>query len=440
MKYLKTYNDFLVTESIPFISSEIIQGLKQHNNRLDKSFVLNLNIPGVDLYKVPNIEHFELEGLGKFYGIKYNTKKGISFRISSKSDDFKTIEYFDVYDLEHLDPIKRYNNMNNANLDIITKMIKNEYGTLHENINDINDVLGQQSPLTPVMMILAPILIGLSISAIPMLIKRHKEREVYSSANLEKEAANFKKNSADENDFKVFSVLTNILDTLIQGKRNSLIINGKPGLGKTYLVKKYLLSKGFVEKRDFIVITGSTDLKSFYELLYKFRQKLIIFDDCDNLMDDPSFINILKGATDSTPRRVVTLKQREAGDRKLSQDEVNWDILPSVMEFTGKVVIITNLPGNEVNSALISRMGLYTVKIPLNEMLTRIELIMKNIRPDVSMEQKQEVFDYLKELYANNPHLDLDLRIFVYSIDDRASGIPNWKELVRSRVIFNKDL
>ena len=103
-------------------------------------------------------------------------------------------------------------------------------------------------------------------------------------------------------------------------------------------------------------------------------------------------------------------------------------------------MIITNLPGSKIDSAIVSRTGLYTIKVDAETMLKRIENMVQNVRPEVPMKYKQEAFEYMKELYAENPNLDFDLRMFIFAIDDRSSGLPNWKELVKSRIIYSDDL
>lgn len=407
------------------------------NNKINKSFVLDVKIPGVKLYKSKGIDVIELQGVGVLYGKKYNTTSGLTIRFTSTDKSFKTLYSIDVFNNKHIQPIQSVMNVNNLDEEKIKQLVsdifKNETKLLGEGLADLPMYISGALAIFSIGMVLYGIFVQQK--------RKHLERQVYSNSNLKKEEDFFKISSADENDFKVFSILTNIIDNIVKGNRNSLVINGKPGLGKSYLVKKRLVYLGKKEKTDYITIKGSTDLDAFYEMLYDYKDRLIIFDDCDNLMDDISFINIIKAVTDTMPRRVVSLKRKIAGANKaeIGEDKIP-ERIPNVFEFSGKVIIITNLPGSKIDSAIISRTGLYTIKVSPDEMMKRIESMVKNIRPDVPLADKEEVVEYLRSIYAEHPELNFDLRLFVYAIDDRSSGLPNWKELVKSRIIYSDDL
>lgn len=408
------------------------------NNKINKSFVLDVKIPGVKLYKSKGIDVIELQGVGVLYGKKYNTTSGLTIRFTSKEKSFKTLYSIDVFNNKHIQPIQSVMNVNNLDEEKIIKLVSDIFKSETKLIGEMDATeIGNYVNVGMLLFMVGVLLYGVYVQQ----KRKHLERQVYSNANLRKEEEFFKISSADENDFKVFSILTSIIDNIVTGNRNSLVINGKPGLGKSYLVKKRLVYHGKKEKTDYITIKGSTDLDAFYEMLYDYKDRLIIFDDCDNLMDDISFINIIKAVTDTMPRRVVSLKRKIAGGNQaeIGKDKIP-ERIPNVFEFSGKVIIITNLAGSKIDSAIISRTGLYTVKVSPDEMMKRVEGMAKNIRPDVPLADKEEVLEYLRSIYSEHPELNFDLRLFVYAIDDRSSGLPNWKELVKSRIIYSDDL
>jgi len=420
--------------------------LFEKENYLESNYNKFTSLPKIGkVFKVPYIIPF-IRNKNTFYGIKYILPNGNSFRITSLNHSFKEIISIDLFTATNLDPIIVLTNLKKIkspkdlgdilNLSFNSKDFKSkEHPLIKESTMDklekFNFIVGVILPLVSLTIILG----SYGVKA----YKTYKEKQVYFNSQLNKDEAFFKNTVDDQNDFKVYATLYNLVDVLINTKRTSLLINGRPGTGKTFTVKRRLFQNNKIEGKDYILIKGSTDLEGLYESLFDYRKKLIIFDDCDSLFDSDDFVNIMKAVTDSSPRRLVSLRtgtQITPGGSELGSELKT----PKIFDFTGKIIIITNLPTSDIPPAIISRTGAYTVKISDNDMLKRIKRIMVDIRPNVDIKYKEEVLNYLIEIHKKHPNMNFDLRIFSYAIDDRMSGIKDWKSMVKSRVILSKSL
>lgn len=183
---------------------------------------------------------------------------------------------------------------------------------------------------------------------------------------------------------------------------NSLIITGDGGLGKTYTVINSLKKMGLKEDTigeyggDFVVIKGFSTAKSLYRTLWENNGKIIIFDDADSVHKDPIGANILKGALDSEPKRVITW-----GAEFSEREE-----LPNRFEFTGHVIFISNLPLVKFPQALLSRSMKVDLTLTTEEKVDRIAHVFKEVEADA--DDKKVALEFVRQ-YADK-FTDLNVR------------------------------
>jgi hypothetical protein len=122
---------------------------------------------------------------------------------------------------------------------------------------------------------------------------------------------------------------------------NAAIAYGKGGVGKTYRAMKMLNGlknaegQPMQEGKDFVTFTGGTTAAALYETLYKNNGKLILLDDFDDVFKNEDCVNMLKGACDTSKKRIITsAKSQKPGDD---------DPFPNRFIFTGKIAFISNL-------------------------------------------------------------------------------------------------
>ena len=90
-----------------------------------------------------------------------------------------------------------------------------------------------------------------------------------------------------------FEFLDDLTSMVVTGVTPSLVVTGPGGNGKTNSVKRTIESNQ-LEDKDFIFFKGYSTARGLYNTLYDNNGKLIIFDDCDSVLEDKVSKNILK--------------------------------------------------------------------------------------------------------------------------------------------------
>jgi hypothetical protein len=136
-------------------------------------------------------------------------------------------------------------------------------------------------------------------------------------------------------------------------KLKSLVLVGDQGLGKSTFILNELKQK----KIEFAYYNNYTTALAFYQLVYKNRDKMIVLDDIDNLLNDGKAVAILKAITD-TKKAYVTY---ESNSDKMGS-------VPKSFIFEGKVVILTNrISGSDKLLSLLDRAIYRRVSLTLEE-------------------------------------------------------------------------
>lgn len=233
------------------------------------------------------------------------------------------------------------------------------------------------------------------------LLKRGYSTEVSDTEfDFQEEKLNFSVNER-------FMFLEYFVKMIARGQSNALFISGPGGLGKTHTVMETLKACGKKEDAigeidgDFIVIKGFTTAKGMYRALWENNGKIVVFDDADSSFKDVIGINILKGALDSSERRVISWMAETR-----SQD----DDLPSRFEFTGRVIFISNLSMSKVPQALVSRCTKVSLDMTTDEKVSRIAMVMNEggFMPGVDQYIKMEVMEFVRK--NSNKFTDLNVR------------------------------
>ena len=250
----------------------------------------------------------------------------------------------------------------------------------------------------------------------------------------------------------LFEDLSDLSTLVAKGVRPSLLVVGGAGTGKTFTVMKSVKKAGLKEKDDYLVVKGKTSTFGLYETLFLYHDKLVIFDDCDDVFASGDSRNLLKAALDSYDKRIISWNSKitmntsgmKDAEKALYDDSLRssmlqgtWDPkeqkMPSEFEFKGGVIFISNIPKDKMEQAIISRSLTIDVTLSRGEMFERIELVMDNINPgdgSATKEDKEEVLKYLKaESEAGNMGYP-SMRTFVAGLEVKMSGLPRWKNLM----------
>ena len=261
------------------------------------------------------------------------------------------------------------------------------------------------------------------------LIKTQISRLVASIAQDEKSKKDSDSMSQDDLNLDVFRSIELYTKQVATGKSNSLIVSGQSGVGKTQTVKDTLKNLGLTPDVDFYTSTGTITTAGLYETLFRNRNKLILFDDCDAVFKEQDSVNILKGALDTYEIREISkivkthFDSTGMTDEQIEEEYNSSGKLPNKFEFKGKIIFISNLPEDKFNDALLSRSLHVDVQLNKEELYDRMKEIMVKISPDVDDNVKKEALNYL--IFVTNAYpvkFDLNIRTLIHSINLRCGN------------------
>ena len=181
--------------------------------------------------------------------------------------------------------------------------------------------------------------------------------------------------------------LKNLLKMTLTGAANAMFISGRGGVGKTHTVEEILASMGKKDNVDYFKNTGTATAAGIYSLLFRYKDKIVVFDDSDDALKDQESRNIIKAATDT--KKVRKLVWNKMGknvvdpDEDLTDEEIlDQNLIPRFFEFTGKIIFISNLPMDKLD--------------PDGAIRTRAFLVDVNPTDD-------EVYDFMDKIVGDMP-------------------------------------
>jgi DNA-binding IscR family transcriptional regulator len=219
-----------------------------------------------------------------------------------------------------------------------------------------------------------------------------------------------------------FEYIRNLVDMVITNKQPSVMITGCAGIGKSYLVREQLKKADQVANEDYLQVSGHSSQFGLYKLLNDNRDGTICFDDCDSCFDDSTSVNILKAALDSYDTRWVSWYSSKA-----EQEELD----PS-FEFTGKIIFISNRRLDRIDPAVRSRAFCFDLQMSNDEISEHMQNILANIEPNVDINVKQEVLNFLKTI--QDKFSNYNLRVLIQAIRIRnycLNSDKNWQQMIQ---------
>jgi len=212
-----------------------------------------------------------------------------------------------------------------------------------------------------------------------------------------------------------FEFLEDLTSMVITGVTPSLVVLGPGGNGKTNSVRK-TIKDNELSDGDFIFFKGYSTARGLYNTLYDNNGKLIIFDDCDSVLEDKVSKNILKSALDSYEDRTISWMS------KLSKG----DEYPTQFDFTGRIIFISNKSKDSIDGAIKSRSLMVDLTMTPEEKIERLAFILPNILPEYDMLIKKEVLNFLDIVKYD---VDINLRTFIMVTKMCNSFPKNWRNL-----------
>ena len=253
----------------------------------------------------------------------------------------------------------------------------------------------------------------------------------------------------------LFKDLADLSDLVINGNRPSLVVTGAGGTGKSFTVKERIKASGLAKGREYNIQKGATSVFGLYMSFFLNRnEKLLVFDDCDDVFKDITSQNLLKAALDSDEPRELSWSSRntipidqgldasvianiemgiEQSIMSGGDEEGKTAKLPSTFRFKGRVIFISNLAFDKIPQPVVSRSLLIDVTLTDNEMLERMKSVTSVIAKDtgVSEIEASNVLDRLISLADEGKISKPTMRTLPAAINIMKSGMPRWESLLK---------
>lgn len=214
-----------------------------------------------------------------------------------------------------------------------------------------------------------------------------------------------------------FEYLEQLTKMVAKKKTASLFITGEGGLGKTHTVLNKV--NKLLRPRKYKVIKGYSTPRGLYNTLFDNNGKLIIFDDCDAILETPVSLNLLKTALDSYDTREITWNtQMRKGDP-----------YPQSFVFTGRIIFISNKERKKINQPLISRSMVVDLTMTPDEKIERMRSVLKKVEPKIPMKVKKESLELIKRNMDDVK--DLNFRTLIKVSKIRNSFPKKWEGLAK---------
>lgn len=232
-----------------------------------------------------------------------------------------------------------------------------------------------------------------------------------------------------------FVMFDRIVESVCDGVIRGLIVSGPPGIGKSFgvesiLNKNNLFNKVKAANPMFDIVKGYASPINIYKTLFNHAAPghVVVFDDCDDALEDDTALNILKAALDSGDKRVISWL---AESRVLKNEDI-----PSQFDFKGNVIFLTNKDFERTTSP--------RMKAHMDAMLSRCHYLDLDIgcQRDQLLRIRQIVNDGMLKPYELDPHKELEVVDYVFRNADhmRELSLRMVKKLADLRKAYNDDM
>jgi hypothetical protein len=123
---------------------------------------------------------------------------------------------------------------------------------------------------------------------------------------------------------------------VLKGTHKNAILQGPPGLGKSYVVAQALTRAGKTEGEDYKIVKGHLTPLQLFTVLYLYRRKgqIVVLDDCDDVFQHETGLSFVKAATDPDNRKVSYESSR--------QPIIAGNVVTE-FQFNGTLIICSNI-------------------------------------------------------------------------------------------------
>ena len=194
-----------------------------------------------------------------------------------------------------------------------------------------------------------------------------------------------------------------LINSVVNGATNSMVVSGSAGIGKSYGVHAILDNNPNI---TYQFVKGYVKPTGIYKLLYENRgsNQVLVFDDADSIIDEVVGLNLLKAALELKKSRTICW----FSEKEFISDD--GTVIPNYFDYCGKVIFLTNLDfydlinkNNKISphlEAIESRTIYLDLKIRSSlEKIIRIKQVVNNssMLEDMGIydNEAQELLEYL---------------------------------------------
>ena len=239
-----------------------------------------------------------------------------------------------------------------------------------------------------------------------------------------------------------FEILDDMTKAVLNGDIRAMIVAGPPGVGKSYGIERQLEKGNLFDQMSgrrikSEMIKGTASALGMYKALYKYSDSnsVVVFDDCDSILLDDVCLNLLKGALDSSKKRVISWLS--------DSHSLRSEGIPDQFDFKGGVIFITNLKFDAMKSqktrdhldAIQSRCHYLDLTLDtMRDKLLRIKQIAATgeLFADFNFNQIQqdEIVEFMNQ--TKNKLREMSLRMAIKIAQLRKSFPLKWKAMAES--------
>jgi len=224
--------------------------------------------------------------------------------------------------------------------------------------------------------------------------------------------------------------LQRLVALVAQGSIHSIFVSGQPGISKTTTVLKTLAELGLEEKRDYFIAKGRASPLGIYTQLASEvgSNRILIFDDCDSALNKDG-VNLIKAALDDKDRRTVSFMSSRLPPG-----------VPPEIEFTGRIIFISNLKVEAIDPAIASRCHNIELNLSRDELYDFIEYeVLQVPHASSTRSQRQYVLWRLKSALRMSPATP-SVRLYKKLLDLWCHDRSNFNDHVEALVPRSDDL
>lgn len=229
--------------------------------------------------------------------------------------------------------------------------------------------------------------------------------------------------------------LMHFVSSVAEGYQRSMVIESKPGIGKSYNIEKTLEDE--VGENGYVKLAGHSSPLALYQKLQDHQDKVIFLDDCSAVLKDRQSMEIIKAATET-----------EVDERMISWNsnasQLNTDRYDEEFEFSGQIIICANnIPdsGNtaEIMNSLVDRSLVYDLDFTYRQRIDLIKQIAYIHETDIPVDKRMEIAEWIENV--TGPEFQgVNIRTMFLCFNQYRYDQSKWKELASEIINIDVEL